>query len=382
MPCGPTYVCTCCHRLLYKNSVVILNIQKYKYLSKSLCSELFSDENNYVSADNKVWMCLNCDVILKKGKVPGQAKYNNLALKPIPEELSSLNSMEIMLISKRIPFMKLVSLPRGKQIAIHGPAVNVPTNMDTICNLLPRIPSEAQLVPFKLKRKLQYKGHYMYQTIRPDKIMIALNWLKDNNEHYSDIEINQDWEKSWDEHLDQNAEETSEINDEQKDDKSFSPACVTMMPESHTQSLDSFDYHTLEHLEYLVQKKGFIIEDVEGDGNCFYRAVEKQLELVNLPNRKHTELRQDLALFLDKGPKTRDYSPFIAQPVANNELGAISLDTEPKGYIDECIANIHTDDQTEIRWIHYINKMSSGAWTDHIAVQAMADMLSVNIQII
>ena len=35
--------------------------------------------------------------------------------------------MKIMLISKRIPFMKLVSLPREKQIAIHGPSVNVPT---------------------------------------------------------------------------------------------------------------------------------------------------------------------------------------------------------------------------------------------------------------
>ena len=35
-----------------------------------------------------------------------------------------------MLLSKRIPFMQLVSMPEGKQIAIHGPAVNVPTNAE------------------------------------------------------------------------------------------------------------------------------------------------------------------------------------------------------------------------------------------------------------
>ena len=42
----------------------------------------------------------------------------------------------------------------------------------------------------------------------------------------------------------------------------------------------------------------------------------------------------------------------------------------------------NTDDQTEIRWIQYINKVSTRAWADHIAVQAMANMLRVNIKII
>ena len=62
----------------------------------------------------------------KTGKVPGQAKNNNLALRTTPKELSCLNSVEIILLSKNIIFMKLVSMPEGKQIAIHGPAVNVP----------------------------------------------------------------------------------------------------------------------------------------------------------------------------------------------------------------------------------------------------------------
>ena len=96
--------------------------------------------------------------------MPAQVKGNNLKLEDIPSELSDLNSLEVRLISPRIPFMKMVALSCGKQRAIHGPAVNVPTDLQPICSLLPRLPSQAQMVPMKLKRKLFYKGHYMYRV--------------------------------------------------------------------------------------------------------------------------------------------------------------------------------------------------------------------------
>ena len=41
----------------------------------------------------------------------------------------------------------MVALPSGKQLSIHGPAVNVPSKVDTVCNLLPRLPSQSELVP-------------------------------------------------------------------------------------------------------------------------------------------------------------------------------------------------------------------------------------------
>ena len=78
----------------------------------------------------------------------------------------------------RIPFMKMIALPRGQQRSIHGPAVNIPANLSSICDLLPRLPSESQLVPMKLKRKLKYKGHYMNEYVCPAKLFTALRWLK------------------------------------------------------------------------------------------------------------------------------------------------------------------------------------------------------------
>ena len=143
--------------------------------------------------DDKQWVCRTCDGALTQGNIPVQAKANGFKLPAISPELSCLNALEKRIISLRVPFMKMVALPSGKQRCIHGPAVNVPSKLDSVCELLPRLPSETELVPLKLKRKLSYKGHYMYDFVRPDKVISALNWLKNNNPLYHDIPINDNW---------------------------------------------------------------------------------------------------------------------------------------------------------------------------------------------
>ena len=79
--------------------------------------------------ENKHWICKTCNHSLKRGNLPAQAKVNGLKLDNIPAELSELNMLETCLISLRIPFMKMVTLPSGKQRAIHGLAVDVPTDL-------------------------------------------------------------------------------------------------------------------------------------------------------------------------------------------------------------------------------------------------------------
>ena len=66
-------------------------------------------------------------------------------------ELSGLNPLELRLLCLRIPFMKMVALPCGKQRGICGPAINVPATLDSDLTLLPRLPSELELIPLKLK---------------------------------------------------------------------------------------------------------------------------------------------------------------------------------------------------------------------------------------
>ena len=59
--------------------------------------------------------------------------------------------------------------------------------------MLPRLPAQSELIPLKLKHKLKYKGHYMYDYVSPEKLMNALSWLKANNSLYADVDINENW---------------------------------------------------------------------------------------------------------------------------------------------------------------------------------------------
>ena len=110
------------------------------------------------------------------------------------EQFQDLNDLECCSISLRIPFMKLTALPKGKQSSINGPCVNVPANTNAVVDLLLQMPEEVQLVDFKLKYKLTYKGHHMSMKVSPRKNLAALKWLKPHNTLYTNININHEWE--------------------------------------------------------------------------------------------------------------------------------------------------------------------------------------------
>ncbi|XP_035682540.1 uncharacterized protein LOC118419944 isoform X2 [Branchiostoma floridae] len=137
--------------------------------------------------------------MIDKKTIPYEAQSNKMKLPEIPPELKSLNTLESQLIAKRIPFMKVAALPKGGQKGVVGPVVCVPADVSETHAILPRMPSEAQLIKVKLKRKLQYSGHHMYRQISPMKVDVALKYLVENNEHYSGTSIDADWAVSWNE---------------------------------------------------------------------------------------------------------------------------------------------------------------------------------------
>ncbi len=89
--------------------------------------------------------------------------------------------------------MKIGGLPCGGQFRLQGPCINVPTNLQPVCDFLPRLPDEAGVILLKFKRKLTYKGHYMYDTVRPAVVLSWLGWLKENNPLYKDIDVRSNW---------------------------------------------------------------------------------------------------------------------------------------------------------------------------------------------
>ena len=142
------------------------------------------------------FICIRCKNALrgKKPRMPDQACANGLVIYNIPEELANMFPIERRIISLHIPFITLIVIRHyGGHYKINGPPVNVPATLDQIVRMLPRMPGELQLHPLKLKRRLQYKSHYMYDMVRKDKVIGAIMWLKEHNKHYQSIPVDTSW---------------------------------------------------------------------------------------------------------------------------------------------------------------------------------------------
>ena len=125
------------------------------------------------NSETKQWICKTCDHGLKRGKLPAQAKANNnkVQLEDIPSELSDLNPLKVHFICLRIQFMTMVAFPCGKQRAIHGPTVNVPTDLTPVCTLLTRLPCLIPDGSYEAKEKAVLQGTlHVSVCIRPAKV--------------------------------------------------------------------------------------------------------------------------------------------------------------------------------------------------------------------
>ena len=186
---GPTYTCTCCHRLLYRQSIQRVISGNYTKCTKEILLQCLTGED---------MICKTCHRALLQGNIPAMASCNKLQVRPIPSELECLSELEARLIAKRIPFMKLMNLPSGKQKAVVGSVVNVPVDIVQTCASLPRSStSDMGFIPLKLKRKIQYTGHVQYQMIRPSAVEKGLCYLQQNHKLYRDIDMNVLWQQEF-----------------------------------------------------------------------------------------------------------------------------------------------------------------------------------------
>ena len=373
--------------MMYKQNVILCNKHKYTKASDELLEQIFCPEYSYTCLNGKQWLCRTCDNALSRGQMPVQAKANHLQLDQIPDELSSLNALELRLISLRVPFMKMVALPSGKQRCIQGPAVNVPSKLDSLCSMLPRLPTESELIAFKLKQKLKYKGHYMYDYVSPEKLINALRWLKANNPLYADIQINDNW-------VDEAVSNDCDLFGGLVDCEISKPEYVLHDSAQHNctnqiivkcEPSTAFTTHgtscessevarATRTLTTLAKQNGYTIHNVPGDGNCLFNAIAYQLKCVCA-----SQMRQAVANHLENNSAL--YYNFVAQPIACDN--AYNADTEAPTDKDAYIDTIHNrEQQKQLRWQKYIHRFQNGAWGDHITVQGISNEFHVAINVL
>ena len=88
-----------------------------------------------------------------------------------------------MLISGVLPIMSLYRLPH----AYSGHVINLPQDVASFANSLPRLPSELDIVV----RKGAANTHRVFH-IRRGVVLHALQWLLANNRYYVNVRINLD----------------------------------------------------------------------------------------------------------------------------------------------------------------------------------------------
>ena len=73
--------------------------------------------------------------------------------------------------------MRINKLGYKRQYAVKGTVVNIPISVVNTVTTLPRAFNNCQVIQVHLKRKLEYNGSFLVETIRPRRVMEALNHL-------------------------------------------------------------------------------------------------------------------------------------------------------------------------------------------------------------
>ena len=132
---------------------------------------------------------------------------------PVKPDFFYLNELECRILAPRLAFQKLLQAPRGNQLKIKGNVVNVPADVNSTVNMLPRLPQESGTIKIQLKRRLEYKSSALSLNVRPRKILEAANWLANNSELYRDqgVSFSEDRIASYSRNLSQNETKSEDL---------------------------------------------------------------------------------------------------------------------------------------------------------------------------
>ena len=144
------------------------------------CNECFPSMN----ASQRT-QCTRCTRDKKEPKL--YSADNGMDPGLVPPELQGLTQVEEMLISSVMPIMSLYHLPHG-QFGYSGHIINLPQDIATFTNTLPRNPSQLDVL---LVRRQGAAGSHKDFRVHRSKVLTALQWLKQHNTYYSDILIDE-----------------------------------------------------------------------------------------------------------------------------------------------------------------------------------------------
>ena len=98
----------------------------------------------------------------------------------VPKQFKDIRRLE-RILSRLLIFRKINMMPKGQPPKLKSALYDMPIDAVEVCNTLPLPADSNGIVIVKLKRKVQYRGYVYFESIRPNFILILLQYLKFNN---------------------------------------------------------------------------------------------------------------------------------------------------------------------------------------------------------
>ncbi|KAG0415101.1 hypothetical protein HPB47_007740 [Ixodes persulcatus] len=152
-------------------------------------------QREFPASSGEYKICYSCKDSLVAGKVPPMSVSYGYTYPPKPDHLPPLNLVEERLIAPRLPFMSIRRLTHGNgQYGIKGQVVNVPINVPTTVQCLPRNIPDDVAIDVHLKRRLVCKPSYKRGLVKKRNIH---EWLKhlEHSPLYKYLKIKIDWRR-------------------------------------------------------------------------------------------------------------------------------------------------------------------------------------------
>ncbi|VEN42006.1 unnamed protein product, partial [Callosobruchus maculatus] len=177
----PTFVCSCCEGLFFRNYVVSFNkgaLKTYHRINESSPHLLNFIEK--ISNTLSEYVCKTCHKHIQNFQIPKLSTSNGLKFVDVPSCITDLTDLEERMVSPYINFMQIRPLKPyaiHPQLSLKGSIVNIAVDVQDMLKVLPRSFSDMNVIQVKLKRHVEHKSDYMFESIRPAYVCKALKHL-------------------------------------------------------------------------------------------------------------------------------------------------------------------------------------------------------------
>ena len=116
----------------------------------------------------------------------------------------------------------------------------------------------------------------------------------------------------------------------------------------------------------LAKRRNLKTQDVPGDGNCFFHAVSESLITARVQQISGSKIRAKLIDYLENTDSQEYYFGFLEIP---NNQAVLPI-------------NVSVAEQQKQQFEYHVDGLRNNEWADNLAVQTVADMLSINTEVI